>query len=150
MTEQFPELVKDTSAQIQEASKSQAWKSCLNQQPEEKGASGTMGSFLPSLNRLNPIKPPTRNQPEYSLEGLMLKLKLQYFRLDSLDFRLIRKDPAAGEDWGQEEKGVTEDEMVEWHHWLNGDEFEQIPGDSEGQGSLACCSTWGQKESDTI
>ena len=62
MTEQFPELVKDTSAQIQEASKSQAWKSCLNQQPEEKGASGTTEGFLPSPSRLNSIKPPTKNQ----------------------------------------------------------------------------------------
>ena len=62
---------------------------------------------------------------------------------------LIWKDPDAGKDWVQEEKGVTEDEMVAWHHWLNGHEFEQTPGDSEGQGNLACCSPWGQKESDT-
>ena len=52
----------------------------------------------------------------------------------------IGKDPDARKDWGQEEKGMPEDEMVGWHHWLNGHEFEQIPGDSEGQGSLACCS----------
>ena len=56
---------------------------------------------------------------------------------------LIGKDPDAGKDWGQEEKGATEDEMVAWHHWLNGHEFEQIPGDSEGQGSLACCNPMG-------
>ena len=61
---------------------------------------------------------------------------------------LNRKDPDAGKDWGQEEKGMTEDEMVGWHHWLNGDEFEQAPGDDEGQGSLACCSSWGCKELD--
>ena len=59
---------------------------------------------------------------------------------------LIGKDPDAGTDWGQEEKGVTEDEMVGWHHWLNGHESEQTPGDSEGQGSLVCCSSWGHKE----
>ena len=59
------------------------------------------------------------------------------------------KDPDAGKDWRQEEKGTTEDEMVGWCHWLNGHEFEQIPGDSEGQGSLACCSPWGCKESET-
>ena len=53
---------------------------------------------------------------------------------------LIRKDPDAGRDWGQEEKGMTEDEMAGWHHRLNGHEFEQALGDSEGQGSLACCS----------
>jgi len=52
------------------------------------------------------------------------------------------KDPDAGKDWGQEEKEVTEDEMVGWHHWFNGHEFEQTLGDSEGQGSLACCSLW--------
>ena len=59
--------------------------------------------------------------------------------------QLIRKDPTAGKDWGQEEKGVTEDKIVGWHHWLNEHEFEQTPGDSEGQGSLACCSPWGHK-----
>ena len=59
---------------------------------------------------------------------------------------LIGKDPDAGKDWRQEEKGMTEDEMVEWHHWLSGHEFEQMPGDSEGQGSMACCSPWGHKE----
>ena len=61
---------------------------------------------------------------------------------------LIRKDPDAGKDWGQEEKGMTEDEMVGWHHWLNGHECEQALGDSEGQGSLASCSSWGRKETD--
>ena len=58
------------------------------------------------------------------------------------------KDPGAGKDWRQEEKGMTEDKMVEWHHWLNAHEFEQAPGDSEGQGSLSCCSPWSHKESD--
>ena len=61
---------------------------------------------------------------------------------------LIRKDPAAEKDWGQEEKGVTEDEMVGWHHWLNGHEFQQALGDGEGQGSLTAVSPWGWKESD--
>ena len=61
---------------------------------------------------------------------------------------LIWKDLNAGKDWGQEEKGVTEDEMIGWHHWLNGHEFEQTLGDSEGQGSLVCCSPWDCKESD--
>ena len=54
----------------------------------------------------------------------------------------IRKDPDAGKDWGQEEKGMTEDEIVGWHHWLNGHEFEQASGDGEGQGSLVCCNPW--------
>ena len=62
---------------------------------------------------------------------------------------LTGKDPDAGKDWRQEEKGMTEDEMVGWHHWLDGPEFEQTPGSGEGQGSRACCSSWGRKESDT-
>ena len=62
---------------------------------------------------------------------------------------LIRKDPDAGKDWRKEEKGMTEDAMVGWHHWLNGHEYEQAPGDGEGQRNLACCSPWGRKESDT-
>ena len=60
---------------------------------------------------------------------------------------LIGKDRDAGKDWRQEEKGITEDEMVGWHHWLNGHEFEQAPGVGDGHGSLACCGPWGCKES---
>ena len=60
---------------------------------------------------------------------------------------LIKRDLGAGKDWRQE-KGTTEDEMVEWHHWLSGHEFEQVLGDGEEQGSLACYSLWGRKESD--
>ena len=63
--------------------------------------------------------------------------------------RLIEKDLDAGKDSRQKEKRATENEMVGWHHRLNGHEFEQAPGDGEGQGSLACCSPWGRKESDT-
>ena len=59
--------------------------------------------------------------------------------------RLIGKNPDAGKDWGQEKEWVTEDEMVRWHHQLNGHEFEKAPGDSEGQGSLACCSLWDRR-----
>ena len=62
--------------------------------------------------------------------------------------QLIGKDSDAGKDWRQEEKGVTEDEIVGWHHQLNGYEFEQAPGDSDEQERLACCSLWGHKESD--
>ena len=61
---------------------------------------------------------------------------------------LIWKDPDAGKDWRQEEKGTTEDEMVQWHHWLNGHEFEEAPGVGNGQGSLACCSPLDHKELD--
>ena len=59
--------------------------------------------------------------------------------------QLIGKDPDAGKDWGQEEKGVAEHEMVRQHHWFNGHESEQTPGDSGGQKSLACCSSWGRR-----
>ena len=62
--------------------------------------------------------------------------------------RLIGKDPDTGKDWSQEEKGVTEDEMVGWHYQLNRHEFEQIPWDSEGQGSLVCCSPRSCKDLD--
>ena len=83
--------------------------------------------------------------PEYSLEGLMLKLKLQYFghlmwRADSYEKTLML---------GKIEKGATEDEMVGWHHLLNGHEFEWTPGVGNGQGGLACCDSWCRKESDT-
>ena len=59
------------------------------------------------------------------------------------------KDPDTGKDWGQEEKCVTENKTLGCHHWLNGHEFEQTQRDSEGQGSLACCSSWGLRELDT-
>ena len=85
--------------------------------------------------------------PEYSLEGLMLKLKLWP---PAANNQLIGKDLDAGKHWRQEEKEVTEDEMVGWHQRLNGHESEYTLGDSEGQGSLACCSPWGCKRSDTI
>ena len=85
--------------------------------------------------------------PGCSLEGLMLKLKLQYFghltqRVDSLEKTDV------GRDWGQEEKGTTEDEMAGWHHRLDGHEFGWTPGVGFGQGGLACCNSWGHKESD--
>ena len=57
------------------------------------------------------------------------------------------KDPDDGKDWRQEEKGMTEDDMVGWHHWLDGHEFEQDPGVGDGQVGLACCRSWGRKES---
>ena len=63
--------------------------------------------------------------------------------------RFLGKDPDAGKDWGQEEKGMTEDEMVGWQHRLDGHEFEQAPRVGDGQEGLACCSPWGHKELDT-
>ena len=62
---------------------------------------------------------------------------------------LTGKDSDAGRDWGQEEKGMTEDEMAGWHHWLDGQESGWTLGVGDGQGGLACCDSWGRKESDT-
>ena len=62
---------------------------------------------------------------------------------------LIGKNSDAGRDWGQEEKEMTEDEMAGWHHQLDGHEFNSTPGVGDGQGGLACCDSWGHKESDT-
>ena len=86
--------------------------------------------------------------PKYSLEGLILKLKLQHFghlmgRTDSLEKTLM-----LGKIEGWEEKGTTEDKMVGWHHWLNGHEFEKALGVGDGQGGLACFGSWSRKESD--
>ena len=86
---------------------------------------------------------------EYALEGLVLKLKLQYFdhlmqRADSFEKTLILGKIESGR-----RRRPTEDEMIGWHHRLTGHEFEQTLGDSEGQGSLECCSPWGRKESGT-
>ena len=86
--------------------------------------------------------------PGCSLEGMMLKLKLQYFG-HLMQSWLIGKDSDDGRDWGQEEKGMTEDEMAGWHHRLDGRESEWTPGVGDGQGGLACCDSWGCKESDT-
>ena len=84
---------------------------------------------------------------EYSLEGLMLKVKLQYFghlmqRTDSLEKTLMLRKVEG-------RRRRTEDEMVGWHHRLNGHKFEQALRVGDGQGSLACCSPWGRRESDT-
>ena len=86
--------------------------------------------------------------PEYSLEGLMLKLKLQYFGYLMWRTNSLEKTLNAGQDWRQEEKGMTKDEMAGWHHWLDGHEFEQAPGVGDGQGCLAWCSAWGHTKLD--
>ena len=88
-------------------------------------------------------------RPGFSLEGLMMRLKLQYFGHLMQRKRLIGKDSDAERDWGQEEKGTTEDEMAGWHHRLDGPEFELTPEDGDGQEGLVCCDSWGRKESDT-
>ena len=82
--------------------------------------------------------------PEYSLEGLMLKLKLQYLATWCEELRHWKR-PDVGKEWRLEVKGLTEDEIVGWHHWLDGHEFEHAPVVGNGQGSLACCSPWGSQ-----
>ena len=77
--------------------------------------------------------------PEYSLEGLMLKRELQYFGHQIRRANSLEKNFDARKDWRQEEKGMTGDEMIGWHHWLDGHEFEQAPEVGDGQGSLVCC-----------
>ena len=84
--------------------------------------------------------------PEHSLEELILKLKLLW--LPDAKNWLIWKDPDSGNDWRREEKGMTEDEIFGWHHRLNGHKLEQTLGVVDGQGSLACCSPLGLKESE--
>ena len=110
-------------------------------------------SWVQEIKQVNPKEV----SPKYSLEELMLKWKLQYFghlirRTDLLEKNLIGSfllgKIEAGKDWGQEEKGMTEDEMLWWHHQLYGHEFEQTLGVDDGQGRLACCNPWGHKESD--
>ena len=81
--------------------------------------------------------------PEYSSEGLMLKL--QYFGHLMRRTRITGKDPDGGKDWGQEGKGTTEDEMIGWHHRLDGRGFGWTLGVGDGQGGLACCSSWGHR-----
>ena len=88
--------------------------------------------------------------PEYSLKGLLLELNLQLWPPDAKNGLIgKKKDPDAGKDWRQKERRAAEDEMVRWHHGLNGHESEQTLGYSEGQGSMACCSPWRCKEWDT-
>ena len=103
---------------------------------------------VPWTVRIKPVNP-KRNQPLIFIERTDAEAEAPILWPPDGKSQVTRKDPANGQDSRQEEKGATEDKMVGWHHWLNGHEFEQTPGDTEGQGSLACCSPWGSKESDT-
>ena len=86
--------------------------------------------------------------PEYSSEGLMLKLKLPYFGHLMQKAYSLEKTLMLGKTEDRRERGTMEDEMVGWHHWLNRHDFEQAPGVGDRLGSLACYSPWGLKESD--
>ena len=96
------------------------------------------------------IKPvsPKRNQPWTFTGRTDAEAETPTFWPPDAKSQIIGKDPDAGKDWRQKEKVMTEDEMVRWHHWLNGREFERTLGDGKGQRSLECCSPWGCKESD--
>ena len=108
----------------------------------------TLESPLDS-KEIRPVSP-KGNQPWIFIGRIDAETEAPILWPSDAKSRLIEKDPDAGKDWGQEEKKVAEDEMIGWHHWLNAHEFEQPPGDGEGEGSLACCSPWGLKELDTI
>ena len=93
------------------------------------------------------IKPvhPKGNEPWIFIRRTDAEAETPGLWLPDVKNWLIGKDPDAGKDWRQEETGMTEDEMVGWHHWLDGHECEQTPGNSEGQGSLVCCRSWGSR-----
>ena len=112
---------------------------CLQTMVLEK----TLKSLLDSIE-IKPVNPKGKS-PEYSLAGLILKLKLQYFGHLMRRANWLEKTLLLGKIDGRR-RGTTEDEMVGWHHWLNGHKFEKILWDSEGQESLACCCLWGNKE----
>ena len=90
---------------------------------------------------------PTGNQPWIFIGRTDAEAEAPVFWSSDVNSWIIRKVPDAGKDWGQN-KRVSEDEMVGWHHWCNGHEFGQTSGDGEGQGGLVHCSPWGRKESD--
>ena len=92
---------------------------------------------------------PKGNQPWVFTERTYAEAEAPILWPHNVKSWLIGKDPDAGNIWRQEEKGATEDEMVRWHHRLNGHELEQTPVDGEGQGSLVCCSSWDCKELNT-
>ena len=98
------------------------------------------------IKEIQPVNP-KGNQPWIFIGRTDAKAEAPILWPPDAKSQLIRKDPDAGEDWRQDEKGMTEDEKVGWHHWLDGHEFDQAPGVSDGQGSLVCCSLRGHKES---
>ena len=105
------------------------------------------GENLKILREIKPVNP-KGNQPWIFIGRTVAEAEAPIFWPPDAKSWLTRKNPDALEDWREEEKGVTEDETVGWHHWLDGHELEQTLGDSEWQGSLACCSPQGCKESE--
>ena len=97
----------------------------------------------------DPTSPPKGDQSWVFIGRTDVEAETRIFWPPDAKNQLIGKDPDAGKDWGQEEKAVTEDKMVGWHHQFNGHKFGWNPGVGDGQGGLVCCSPWGLKESDT-
>ena len=95
-----------------------------------------------AARRIKPVNP-KGNQPWIFIGRSDAEAEAPILWPPDVKSQLIGKDPDAGKDWRQEEKEMIDNEMVGWHHWLNGHEFEQTLGDSQGQGNLACCSSWG-------
>ena len=108
------------------------------------GVGGTLGSPLDC--KIQPVH--SRDQPWVFCGRNDAEAETPVLWTPHVKSWLIGKDSDAGWDWGQE-KGTTEDERAGWHHRLDGREFEWTPGDGDGQGGLACCDSWGRKESDT-
>ena len=110
-----------------------------------------LGKTLESPLNSKEIKPvnPKGNQSWIFIKKTDTKAEALILWPPDAKIQFTGKDPDAGQDWGQEKKGATEDEMAGWYHQLNGLECEQMPGDGEGLGSLACCDSWGCKELDT-
>ena len=98
----------------------------------------------PLDSKIKPVSP-KGNQPWIFTGRTGVEAEAPVFWSSDVNRRLIGKDPDAGKGWRRKEKGMTEDEMVGWHHRLNGHEFEQVLGAGAGQGSLACCSPWGRR-----
>ena len=94
------------------------------------------------------LVPPKWNQSWIFIGRTDAEAEIPILRPPNAKNQFIGKGPDAGKDWSQEEKGMTEDEMAGWHHWLDEHAFEQVPGVGDGQGSLLCYSPWGRKESD--
>ena len=111
-------------------------------------------TYFITMCKFNPLKHPLKASPCISThtariiytDWIVSKIMTTYGNCKELTHW---KDSDAGRDWGQEEKGTTEDEMAGWHRRLDGCEFEWTPGVGDGQGGLACCDSWGRKESDT-
>ena len=110
------------------------------------GAGKDSWEFL-GLQEIKPVNP-KGNQPWVFIGSTDAEVEAPISWPPDEKSWLIGKYPDAGKDWRQKEKGMAEDEMIRYYHWLNGHESEQTPGDSGGQRRLVCCSSWGHQESD--